>query len=379
MKALTITEAEQIELREVAQPVPGPRDVLLKTGGVGLCGTDFHIYEGRANYHTDAAGRPIPLQVAPQIPGHEFCGVVVEVGSAVRDLKPGDAVLADQGLNCSSRAAAVFCEYCATGHSHQCVNYAEHGITGLPGALADYIAVPAVNAVRIESDLPLEQAALAEPLGCIIHACTMMMRTQARYTFGGERPISNVLICGAGPAGLLFTQYLRNVTGYNGQLLVSEPHAQRRALAESYGATTIDPTAVDLVTAVQELTHGERIHYLIEAAGVAALFRQIPGLLRKQGTILLYGHGHHGADLGVINNVQFLEPTLLAACGASGRIDADGRPGTYRQGLELLSSGAINVSRFISHRYSSLEQATLAFTRDRFTPDYIKGVVGLNQ
>ncbi|HWQ33620.1 MAG TPA: alcohol dehydrogenase catalytic domain-containing protein [Blastocatellia bacterium] len=379
MQALTVTAPEQIELRDIPQPVPGAREVLLRTDGVGLCGTDFHIYEGRANYHTDAAGRPIPLNEQPQILGHEFCGTVVETGSRVRDLKPGDRVIADQGLNCSSRAAAVLCEYCATGNTHQCADYAEHGITGLQGAMAEFIAVPAVNAVRIESNLPPDEAALSEPLGCIIHASEMMRRTQARYTFGGERPIRNVLICGAGPAGLLFTQYLRHVIGYDGLLLISEPGARRRALAENYGATTIDPTAVDLIEAVNELTHGERIHYLIEAAGVAQLFRQMPGLLRKQGTLLLYGHGHHGVDLGVLNNVQFLEPTLLAPCGASGALDADGRPQTYRRALELLSSGRISVSGFITHRYHTLAEARQAFTRDRFAPDYIKGVVVLNQ
>ncbi len=375
MKALIVSEAEQMELRDLPHPVAGARDVLIEVGGVGFCGTDFHIYEGRANYHTDAAGRVIPLREQPQILGHEFSGTVVEVGSAVHDLNPGDRVIADQGLNCSSHAVPVHCEYCATGNTHQCAQYAEHGITGLPGALAEFMAIPAVNAVRIESELPLDQAALAEPLGCIIHSSEMMMRVPARYTFGGERPIKSVLICGAGPAGLLFTQYLRKVTGFDGLLLVAEPNPKRRALVESYGATTIDPTAVDLVAAAQELTRGERIHYLIESAGVAQIFRQMPGLLRKQATVLLYGHGHHGVDLGVLNNVQFLEPTLIAPVGASGAIDPDGRPRTYRLALELISSGTINVSQFITHRYHKLEDAPQAFTRDRFEPDYIKGVL----
>src|SRR5581483_2041836 len=321
MKALTLCEAKKMEPREIAQPSPGPREVLLRVGAVGLCGTDFHIYEGCANYNADSSGRLIPFSEQPQILGHEFCGTVVETGSEVRDLRPGDRVVVDQGLNCSSYAAAALCEYCATGNTHQCANYAEHGITGLQGALAEFIAVPAINTVRIESDLPMDQAALVEPLGCIIHSNEMMQQTPARYTFRGERPIRSVLICGGGPAGLLFTQYLRNVAGYDGRLLVSEPNAKRRALVESYGATTIDPMAVDLVGAVQELTHGERIHYLIEAAGVARVFTQMPGLLRKQATVLLYGHGHHGVDLGVLNNVQFMEPTFISPVGASGGLD----------------------------------------------------------
>ncbi|HYE76186.1 MAG TPA: alcohol dehydrogenase catalytic domain-containing protein [Blastocatellia bacterium] len=380
MQALVVTDSEKFELADIPTPTIKPHDVLIKVGAVGLCGTDFHIYEGRANYNTDSAGRIIPLSEQPQILGHEFCGTVVEIGTEVSDLKIGDRVVVDQGLNCSSRDLSDWCEYCVTGNTHQCANYAEHGLTGLQGAMAEFIAMPAKNAVRIESDLSLEEAALAEPLGCVVHSNESMQRASARYTFGGERPIKAVLICGAGPAGLLFTQYLRNVIGYAGLLIVSEPNAGRRALVEGYGAdVALDPLTTDLVEAVRELTKGERVNYLIESAGVASIFKQIPGLLRKQGTLLMYGHGHHGVDLGVMNNIQFLEPTLLSPCGASGAIDADGRPRTYRQALEMLSHGLINVSRLVTHRYHGLSEIPRAFEQERFHPDYIKGVAVLGQ
>jgi L-iditol 2-dehydrogenase len=376
MRALTLCDATRLEVRDVPRPQPQPHEVLVRVSAVGLCGTDFHIYQGRANYNADAAGRLIPLSEQPQILGHEVCGTVVEVGSHVNDVQVGDRVVLDQGRNCRSRGEPL-CEYCATGHTHQCARYAEHGITGLPGGLAEFIAIPAVNTVRIESDLSLEEAALVEPLGCVIHACETVGRTPARYTFGRYNPIRSVLICGAGPAGLLFTEYLRNVIGYDGLLIVTEPNARRRRLAEEYGATTLDPTAVNLVAAVQELTEGERVQYVIEAAGVAELFTELPGLMRKQATLLLYGHGHHGLDLGVLNYVQFMEPTLIATVGASGAIDPDGRPRTYRRSLDLISRGRINVSRFITHRYLTLEDTPRAFAQDHSGPDYIKGVVTL--
>lgn len=377
MHALTICAPEKMELREIASPEIGPRQILIKPGAVGLCGTDFHIYQGHANYNVDDAGRLIPFEERPQILGHEFCGLVVDVDSAVKDLKPGDRVVVDQGINCMSRAEIELCEYCATGSSHQCARYKEHGITGLPGALADFVVVPAINALKIESDLPLEQAALTEPLACVTHSCEMTMRTSARYTFGGERPIRSVLICGAGPAGLLFTQYLRNVVGYDGLLIVTEPSAIRRQLAADYGATVIDPESVDLIDAVEGLTSGERIQLLIESAGAAQLFKQIPRLVRKQATMLLYGHGHHGVDLGVLNNIQFIETTLVTPTGASGGFDADGRPSVYRKSLELIIEGKINVSKFITHRYRSLEAVPQAFANDRLGTDYIKGVAVL--
>jgi L-iditol 2-dehydrogenase len=186
-----------------------------------------------------------------------------------------------------------------------------------------------------------------------------------------------VLICGAGPAGLLFTQYLRNVIGYDGLLIVSEPSAIRRRLAADYGATVIDPTSEDLIEAIEELTSGERIQLLIESAGVAQLFKQIPRLVRKQATMLLYGHGHHGVDLGVLNNIQFIELTIVTPTGASGGFDADGRSSVYRKSLELISDRKINVSKFITHRYQSLEAVPQAFANDRLGADYIKGVAVL--
>ena len=375
MRALMLFDVERLEEREIAGPEVGPDDVLVRVGAVGLCGTDFHIYEGHANYHFDAAGRPIPLAQSPQILGHEFAGTVVDAGRAVADLAVGDRVVVDQGLNCKSRREALLCEYCASGDSHQCARYTEHGITGLPGALAEYIAVPAVNAVKIESDVPLEEAALAEPLGCVLHTSSVAVQTPARYRFGGARPIRSVLVCGAGPAGLLFTQYLRRVVGFDGLLMVSDPNAKRRALAAELGATAIDPRATDLVAAVLELTHGEKVHFLVESAGVAELFLQMPGLLRKQATVVLYGHGHRGVDLGALNNVQFLEPTLVATVGASGGFDGDGRPSTYRRALELIAARRIEVARFVTHRYAALGDVPRAFARDRFDRDYIKGVV----
>lgn len=377
MRALTLYAPEKMEIRQIPAPEAGPDQVLVKVGGVGLCGTDFHIFQGHANYNFDENGRQVSLDQHPQILGHEFCGRVEAVGRGVRDLKPGDPVVVDQGLNCLSRGLADRCEYCQTGDSHQCQHYKEHGITGLQGALAEFIAVPAVNAVKIETDLSMAEAAMAEPLGCVTHACEKLIKTPARYNFGGQRPIKNVLVCGAGPAGLLFTQYLRNVVGFDGTLIVSEPSESRRRIAEGFGATAIDPTQMDLIQAVNELTHGERLHCLIESAGVGSLFRQIPGVLRKQGTIVLYGHGHHGVDLGVMNTIQFIEPTLVAPTGASGGFDTDGRPLTYRRALGLLGEKKIDVTKLITHRYSSLEAVPQGFAKDRFENNYIKGVAVL--
>ncbi len=375
MNALALTAPNQMEPTTIPVPTVHPHEVLVKIGGVGLCGTDFHIYEGHANYHTDASGRPIPLDVHPLILGHEFCGTIAEIGSSVTDLKVGDRVSVDQGFNCHTLQRAELCEYCQTGDAHQCQYYREHGITGLQGALADYVSIAAVNVIKAETDLSWAELAMVEPLSCITHSSEVLRQRAARYTFTGERRIKNILICGAGPAGLLFTQYLRNVIGFDGNLFVTEPHADRRALAEGYGATaTIDPLKQDLVAAIQDLTHGERIQCLIESAGVAQLYKQIPAIIRKQATIVMYGHGHHGVDLGVMNNIQFIEPTMIMPTGASGGFDEDKRSSAYRKSLRLLSEGKINVSKFLTHQYTALADVPRGFEKDRFDASYIKGV-----
>ena len=107
----------------------------------------------------------------------------------------------------------------------------------------------------------------------------------------------------------------------------------------------------------------------------AAVLEQIPSLLRKRGTVLLYGHGHKGRDIGLWANILFIEPTLVAAVGASGGFDADGRPTTYRRSLELISSGKIQVQPFVTPTYGALEEVHRAFEQDFEKPDYIKGVL----
>lgn len=377
MRAAVLADVARIEVREVACPDPAPHEVRIRVRAVGLCGTDLHIYGGHANYHRDATGRLVPLSESPQILGHEIAGEVEAVGSAVHDLRPGDRVVVDQGRSCVAEGRTPRCEYCLTGDSHQCEHYREHGITGLPGGLAEYIVVPAVNAIPFGPDLPWEMAAFVEPLGCIVHSCDMLRAASGRYQLGvsgGEGAVHSVLVCGAGPAGLLFTQYLRRVVDFAGRLLVSEPNAAKRALAEQFGAETIDPSTTDLVDQVLSATGGRKAELLIEASGAGSIFAAIPQLVRKQGTIMLYGHGHAGEDLGLLNGVQFLEPTLLCPAGASGGWGADSRPSTYRQALRLIEAGTIEVHSLITHRYRSLAEVPTAFAGDHRASDYVKGV-----
>ena len=120
-----------------------------------------------------------------------------------------------------------------------------------------------------------------------------------------------------------------------------------------------------------------RIELLIEATGSGTLFASIHGLIRKQATVLLYGHGHSGVDLGVLNQIQFLEPTFVSPAGASGGHAPDRRPLTYAHALRLIESETVDVASLITHRYPSLDSVPDAFMGDHRKPDYVKGVVVL--
>jgi L-iditol 2-dehydrogenase len=375
MKAAVLEDVAKMNVRDVPDPQVGPREVLLKVQAVGVCGTDLHIYRGHGNYNLDSHGRAVPLTEHPQILGHEFSGEVLEAGSEVKDLKVGDRVLCDQGRNCISQGRQPLCPYCATGDTHQCAFYQEHGITGLPGALAEYISVPAVNCLPIPSDMPAEQAALVEPLGCILHSSDRVERSSSRYTLSGDERIHNILITGAGPAGLLFLQYLRNVKHFEGLVMVSDVREKNLGLVREFSGTPINVAQTDLTEAVEHLTKGERVHYLIEACGNSIIIEQMPTLIRKQATVLFYGHGHQGRDIGLICTIWFLEPTMIASVGASGGFDPDGRPATYRRARELVHSNAVQVMPFVTHRYRSLDEIRHAFAEDFLKPEYIKGVL----
>ena len=381
MKASVLCDVGRLEVRDVPRPDVSSYDVLVRVAAVGICGTDSHIFAGHANYNTDTQGRPVPLNVEPQILGHEINGHVVEKGSEVKDLEIGDHVVIDQGLNCVSSRRSPLCEYCRTGDSHQCEFYREHGITGLPGGLAEFIAVPAVNAVRVRSRLDPAEAALVEPLGCVTHSSETVARAQSRYAINADSPdkrVRTVLICGAGPAGLLFTQYLRQVLKYDGQLLVSAPGEWKRSFAKTFGADdVVDSSDPDLAQVIKEKTEGRGVEYLIEASGAGEVIASMPGLIRKQATVLLYGHGHAGVDLSVLNNVMFREPILVTPVGASGGFESDGRPSVYKRSLGLIEGKTIDVAPIITHRYTSLEALQGALENDMRTPKYLKGVVTL--
>lgn len=181
MKQVVYTGPRTLKLREAPKPKIKADEVLIRIKSVGLCGTDLHIYNG---------GMKLPV---PLVMGHEFSGIIDEVGDLVKNFQAGDRVVAEHIINCGQ------CFYCLSGQPNLCSAAKIIGLN-LPGALAEYLAVPARLVYKIPASLSFEVAALIEPLSIAYYAVK-----QARSVLGKK-----VAVIGQGPVGLLVSQVLKD-------------------------------------------------------------------------------------------------------------------------------------------------------------------------
>jgi len=374
-QSLVLEDVRKFALRRLPVPIPASREVLIEIRAVGICGTDFHIFQGLANYCRDANGQPIPLTAKSQTLGHEFCGRVAAIGGAVTRCRVGDLVAVDQFLSCRSLGRGALCEYCESGDSHQCEFGQELGISGPPGAFSDFVAVPEANVLVLLSGFDVASGALIEPLGCVIHACERLAKSATRYSLGGPRRIRRMLVLGLGPSGLLFVQCLRNLFGFDGDLFAADLQESKLALAAGFGATPVYVQKGDLVAELLAKTGGKKFECIVEVTGSGSVFDVMPPLLRPQATILFYGAGHSGRDVGCLTSLQTAEIHLVTSAGASGGFDADGSPSTYRASMQAIQQGKVDVRPLISHRYRQLAEVPQAFAVDFQSPQYIKGIL----
>src|SRR5579863_4230838 len=210
MKALVKSRAERgLWLENVPEPEPGINDVKIRVLCTGICGTDLHIYDW--NDWAKSAIR-VPLVI-----GHEFAGEVVEIGSNVADLHPGDLVSGEGHVVCGR------CRNCLAGRRHLCAHTMGIGVNRA-GAFAEYIALPMSNIWRHAREVDLESAAIFDPFGNAVH-------TALSFPVLGE----DVLITGAGPIGIMAAAVARQAGARH--VVITDVNPKRLTLAEKIGAT----------------------------------------------------------------------------------------------------------------------------------------------
>jgi L-iditol 2-dehydrogenase len=240
------------------------------------------------------------------------------------------------------------------------------------------VCIPAVNAIRIETDLPFSCAALTEPIACILRALAKLESSGGRFTYDSEDEIDRIqtiVITGGGPAGQIFLQVLRAVLGFDGVIILSDPSPLKRSIAEKFGAIAMDIDPASIQETIREHSGGRLAELVIDACGVGEIWSHVPMWIRKQASVLMYGYGRRGASMEVLNALQWREPNLVTPAGASGGFDSDGRPSIYRRSLQMIERGTLDAEALITHRYNGLGCLQQILAHDMIQQEYLKGVL----
>lgn len=309
MKAVLFPAPETISVERVPDPTCAPDEVIVQVARCGICGTDVHIY--RNEYMSNF----------PLIPGHEFGGVIVEVGKAVTDFKVGDRVAVDPNLYCGH------CDMCRNEMANHCLNWQGVGVTRA-GGFAEYAAAPARACYHLPASLSDAQMAFVEPLACVVHA---MKRIRVL-------PADPVLILGAGPMGLLLVQALRRMGA--SYVTVIEKQPARLELARAMGASLAVPAGVEQESALKEIAP-RGFGVVIDATGVPAVIEGALRYLRPRGTYLQFGVAPNHARVAISPYDIFRNDWTITGTFALCY--------TFLPAIDWLASGAIDIGPLVSH------------------------------
>ena len=257
MLAAKLTEKQHIEVVECPDPVPGPGQVLVRVHAVAICPSDVRIYnEGHA-------GGVVPEQ--PLTLGHEFSGVVEQVGERVTEVAPGDRVAVEPSWHCGT------CDLCARGLFNICRDIVFPSFPPTDGAMAELIACPAHSVARLPASVSFTDGALLEPLGVSVHAVRL-----------AESPTDqSAAVLGAGVIGL---GILQTLLAYGvPHVCLAEPREARRRLATALGAVSAAPNARDLAEA------GPGPAVVFEAAGEVEAIQEAMQLVAPGGRVVVVG------------------------------------------------------------------------------------------
>lgn len=328
MKAVRLYGEKDVRVDDVEEPgAPDAGWVQLEVGWAGICGSDLHLYaDGPAYPATPDVDRPQPMTGAelPVTLGHEFSGTVTQVGDGVEGLSVGDRVAVMAGVWCGE------CVACRAGKYNLCRQSWGLGLSGWGGGLSAVVNVPAKNAIPV-GDMKLEHAAMIEPLSVTTHA--------VRMANVGEGDV--VVVGGAGPIGV-FTAAVCSARG--ARVIISEPNEARRRKALETGAAAVgvDPMAEDLQAIVERETDGRLADVAFDCAGVIPVTHALLQTVRPGGHLQLVAIPNRPLDFDVRRELHVNEITVLGSYAYL--------PEDYRESIELVNSGRLDLEPFVSGR-----------------------------
>ncbi|NLH98014.1 MAG: galactitol-1-phosphate 5-dehydrogenase [Chthonomonadales bacterium] len=321
MQALVLHGIGDLRLEERPVPTPGAREVLVRMGWCGLCGSDIPRI-----FITGAHHRPI-------VPGHEMAGVVQGVGSDVTEVQPGTRVVVFPLVWCGS------CPACELGRYAQCADYGYLGSRS-DGGFAEYVIAPAANVRVIPDGVPLDVAALTEPSAVALHA---VRRTGV--SLGGL----TAAVFGAGPIGLLTAMWARLLGAL--RVVVFDPVPERLDLARRCGMTlAYDPRDRAPREVISGLTGGYGAAVCFEAAGVTATVLEACACVAAGGSVVLVGNPATDVVLpkNAVSRLLRMEASVLGVWNSTFNVHAPNDD--WSTTLAAMADVSLNVAPLISHR-----------------------------
>jgi (R,R)-butanediol dehydrogenase / meso-butanediol dehydrogenase / diacetyl reductase len=269
MKAARFHGKKDVTITDVPEPTPRPGAVTIDVAWCGICGTDLHEFlEGPIFIPAEGHPHPLTHEQEPVTMGHEFSGTISALGAGVDDLSVGENVVVEPYFVCGE------CEPCRTGRYNLCTSMGFIGLAGGGGGLSEQIVVDR-RWVHPVGDIPLDQAALIEPLAVGHHAFVRSGATSGDIAFVG----------GAGPIGLLLAAVLK-AEGLT--VIISELSEARKAMALSTGVAdhVLDPSQEDVVARVLDLTNGAGADVCFECSSVNAVLDQLLAAVKPGGVVV---------------------------------------------------------------------------------------------
>jgi L-iditol 2-dehydrogenase len=322
MKAAVLHGREDVRIEQVPVPQAAAGELIVQVGAALTCGTDLKVF--RRGYHAR-------MIVPPALFGHELAGTVVEAGEGVTDFKPGDRVVALNSAPCGK------CYFCSRGQENLCDDLLFNN-----GAYAEFIRIPAriveKNTLIVPAGVPLEHAALTEPLACAVHG----------FVDSQPRKGDIIAVIGGGPLGLMIL-HVAALAGYETIAIVK--HNGQVEAARQLGATHI-VQSVGIRKAIEDtkaLTpNGRGADIVIEAVGLPETWQEALELVRKGGTVNFFGgcaaNTHVNLDT---NRLHYSDITLRATFHHT--------PAICRQALDLIAGGRFQAGAFITGRANLYE------------------------